>query len=47
MNNEKTYNGWTNYETWAVGLWIDNEQGSYRRTGCEQAGAQCFENAAD
>lgn len=20
------YNGWTNYETWAVGLWINNEQ---------------------
>ena len=26
----KTYNGWTNYETWAVKLWIDNEEGSYR-----------------
>lgn len=24
------YNGWTNYETWAVALWIDNEDGSYR-----------------
>jgi DNA-directed RNA polymerase specialized sigma24 family protein len=24
-----TYNGWTNYETWAVKLWMDNEQGSY------------------
>ncbi len=24
------YNGWTNYETWAVKLWIDNEQSSYR-----------------
>jgi hypothetical protein len=23
------YNGWANYETWAVKLWIDNEQGSY------------------
>jgi hypothetical protein len=23
------YNGWTNYETWAVNLWIDNEEGSY------------------
>lgn len=23
------YNGWTNYETWNVALWIDNEQGSY------------------
>lgn len=25
----KTYNGWTNYETWNVALWIDNEEGSY------------------
>jgi len=24
-----SYNGWTNYETWAVALWIDNEEGSY------------------
>ena len=23
------YNGWTNYETWAVKLWIDNEESSY------------------
>lgn len=27
MANEKTYNGWTNYETWCVNLWIDNDQG--------------------
>ena len=24
----KDYNGYTNYETWVVALWIDNEQGS-------------------
>ena len=24
----KEYNGWTNYETWAVKLWIDSEEGS-------------------
>ena len=30
MSNDKdtTYNGYTNYETWNVKLWIDNEQGS-------------------
>jgi hypothetical protein len=29
--DEKTegYQGWTNYETWAVNLWIGNEQESY------------------
>jgi hypothetical protein len=26
---ETGYNGWKNYETWAVALWIDNDQGSY------------------
>src|SRR5579859_6347520 len=25
----KTYNGWTNYETWNAKLWIDNERSSY------------------
>lgn len=26
--SDKTYNGWTNYETWNVKLWMDNDQGS-------------------
>lgn len=25
---KQEYNGWTNYETWAVKLWMDNEQPS-------------------
>jgi hypothetical protein len=24
--SDKPYNGWSNYETWAVKLWIDNER---------------------
>lgn len=30
MEQEKqTYNGWTNYETWAVDLWMDNEESAH------------------
>lgn len=25
---DDTYNGYPNYESWAVALWIDNEQGT-------------------
>lgn len=28
-HEKRGYNGWINYETWAVGLWLDNDQGSY------------------
>ena len=28
---DKTYNGWTNYETWLVKLWTDNEYAFYLR----------------
>lgn len=28
--SDKTYNGWTNYETWVVKLWLDNEEPTYR-----------------
>ncbi len=30
MNTDKTYNGFTNYETWAVSLWLGNDHGSYQ-----------------
>lgn len=28
-SNEKGYQGWANYETWATMLWINNEQPVY------------------
>jgi hypothetical protein len=31
MAQDKGYQGWSNYETWLLALWIDNEEGSYRR----------------
>jgi len=24
--NQQSYNGWTNYETWLVNLWLTNEE---------------------
>ena len=27
MSEDKKYNGWTNYETWNVALWMDNNEG--------------------
>src|SRR5439155_26953515 len=29
-SEDKTYNGWSNYETWCVNLWLSNDEGTYR-----------------
>jgi hypothetical protein len=31
MSEDTTYNGWKNYETWCVNLWIDNDPGTVER----------------
>ena len=36
MSEEKKYNGWTNYETWCVNLWLENEESEYIYW-CDQA----------
>lgn len=35
----KGYQGWANYETWCVSLWVDNEEGThnYWRTATSEA----------
>ena len=32
MSNDKTYNGWSNYETWNVKLWLDNDGFEYDKS---------------
>ena len=40
---DSSYNGWSNYETWVVNLWLDNDEGSY--TTCRSLAQRCFEEA--
>lgn len=39
----KTYNGCTNYETWLVKLWIDNEESA--QNYWKSVASECLENA--
>ena len=37
-NNMTKYNGWTNYETWNLSLWIDNDREWYRAVNDKAVG---------
>ena len=39
------YQGWTNYETWAVKLWLDNDEGSYRY--CQEMAQEAYDETAE
>ncbi len=41
--NDKKYNGWSNYETWVVNLWIDNEESS--QSHWRDMAAEAYANA--
>lgn len=43
--NDTKYNGWTNYQTWVVNLWMDNEQGS--QEFWQEAAHECLQDAID
>lgn len=50
---DTSYNGWKNYETWAVALWIDNDEATYNharfmaRECAEQAKEELEEKKGD
>jgi len=45
MANDTRYSGWTNYETWTVKLWMDNEEGSYNYW--RDVAVECWNESAD
>src|SRR5215471_5290881 len=44
MSEEKGYQGWANYPTWAVNLWLANDEGLYREA-LDRVAGEC-EDAA-
>jgi len=47
--NDKTYNGWSNYETWTVSAWLGNDEGAeaWIDKRIEDVIGTCLENDGD
>jgi hypothetical protein len=41
--SDSSYNGWANYETWLVNLWLNNDEETYNL--CRSLAERCFEDA--
>lgn len=47
MATEEKYNGYANYETWAVCLWLDNDEGIQREAYSLANGPTAKDNLED
>jgi len=45
--SDKKHQGWANYETWAVSLWLNNEESSYKYWHREARTAPDVESLVD
>jgi hypothetical protein len=45
MSEVNSYNGWSNYETWCVHLWLTNDESTYNM--CREWAQEAKEEAKD